>query len=327
MAQPPDENDGDLTWMRESPFRPPDWRWRLAQLSLKEKLPRRPETLDFWVRRIAKYLRANREQSTSSRPCKRSSFDHVLGEAARIRFASDPLIAGEMEAWVLADEPISLIAKHCGLAEGVVEAYEKCFFDARTRLEAKSYINHIVLGPSLYTGFDLEDLPAIWRVVGYYRGRFSLAVALAAFPGSRVRRWPDWYEATPAEQSRLVTRCKLAVMTRCIRIEELTPAELFRLLLLNERVQRESLETEHIGSGLAIGKEGDVASPLLQTYLETIESIVSRPDDSRATLRPGRRAGNDQKDISVPRDLPAGPGFGGFDKSGGPVAASEKESA
>jgi len=216
MAQPPDENDGDLTWMRESPFRPPDWRWRLAQLSLKEKLPRRPETRDPWVRRIAGFLRAGRERTRSRAPRRGSSFDTALVEAARIRFAADPLIAGEMGAWVLADEPISLIAKHCGLAEGVVETYEKCFFDARTRLEAKSYINHIVLGPSLYTGFDLENVPAIWRVVGYYRGRFSLAVALAAFPGSRVRRWPDWYEASPEEQAMLIEACRRAVFTRCL---------------------------------------------------------------------------------------------------------------
>ena len=159
------------------------------------------------------------------------------------------------------------------------------------------------------------------------RGRHTLEVLLYTFPGKEPRPWPASFQATPAEQSRLVTRCKLAVLTRCIRIEELTPAELFRLLLLNERVQRESLETEHTGSGLAIGKEGDVASSLLHTYLETIDSIESRTDSSGATLRSGRRADNDQKDISAPARLPAGPGFGGFDKSGGPVAASQKESA
>jgi hypothetical protein len=118
VAQPTDENDGDLTWMRESPFRPPDWRWRLAQLSLKEKLPRRPETRDPWVRRIAKYLRANREQSALSRPRKRSSFDHILSEAARIRFASDPLIAAELEAWILTGNHPGLIAERCGLGTG-----------------------------------------------------------------------------------------------------------------------------------------------------------------------------------------------------------------
>jgi len=317
----------DLSWRRESPFRPVDWRWRLAQRSLVEKMPRLPETRDPWVRRIAKYLRANQEQSTSSRPRKRSSFDYVLGEAARIRFASDPLIAAELESWILTGNHPGLIAARCGLTVEAVEAYEVVFFHVRPHLQATSYILHRIIGPPIIRGFSLHDLGSIWKFFAYMLGRHAFEVLLYTFPGHKKRSWPASFEATPAEQARLVARCKLAVLTKCIRIDELTPAELFRFLLLNERVQRESLETELPGSGLAIGKEGDVASSLLQTYLETSESIVSRTDNSGATLRSGRRAGSIRKTFRLPASLPAGPGFGGFGKSGGPVAASERESA
>lgn len=200
-------------WLSPAGLRPPDWRWRLAQLSLEEKLPR---LRDPWVRRCAKFMRANREQSTSSRPRKRSSFDHVLGEVVRIRFAADPPIGGELEAWILTGEPRPVVAEFSGLDEPVVEAYEKCFFDVRPKLEVWSYVIHIAIGPDVYEGFRLDDLPPIWKIIAYFRGRYSLAVTLQAFPGSRVRRWPDWYEASPEEQARLIEACRGAVLTRCL---------------------------------------------------------------------------------------------------------------
>ena len=276
---------------------------------------------------MPKFMRAERVRSQSCRPRRRASSDAILSDAARVRFAADPLVAAELEAWILAASHPEFIAERCNLSVEVVAAYEAVFFDVRPYLDVTGYIFHRVIGRPITHGFSLSDLGSIWKLFGYMRGRHTLEVLLYTFPGHKPRSWPASIEATPAEQARLVTRCKLAVLTRCIRIEELTPAELFRLLLLNERVQRRSLETEHIGSGLAIGKGGDVPSPLLQTCLERIESIVSRPDDSRATLRHGRRAGNDQKDSSAPASLPACLGFGGFDKSGGPVVASNKESA
>jgi hypothetical protein len=314
-------------WLSPAGLRPPDWRWQLARLCLEGKLPRLPQLRDEWVQRCARFKRPDRVRSTSCRPRRRASSDAILSEAARVRFASDPLITAELEAWILTASHPEFIAQRCNLSAEVVAAYEAVFFDVRPYLDVTGYIFHRVIGRPITHGFCLSDLGSIWKFIAYMRGRHSLEVLLYTFPGQETRSWPASIEATPAEQARLVTRCKLAVLTRCIRIEELKPAELFRFLLLNQRVQRRFLETERIGSGLAIGKRGDVPSPLLQRYLEASESIVSRPDDSRATLRPRRGAGDDQKDSSAPASLPACLGFGDFDKPGGPVAAWNKESA
>ncbi len=204
-----------LSWRRESPFRPVDWRWRLAQRSLVEKMPRRAELQDPWVRRITKHLRS-RHEVPKSRFYKRASYDHVLAEVSALRFAADPLIGSELEAWILTGEPAPVVAELSGLDEPVVEAYEQCFFDVRPKLEAWSYVIHIAIGPDVYEGFRLDDLPPIWKTIAYFRGRYSLAVTLQAFPGSRVRRWPDWYEAWPEEQARLIEACRGAVLTRCL---------------------------------------------------------------------------------------------------------------
>src|SRR5271157_1139042 len=78
-------------------LRPPDWRWQLAQLSLEEELPRRLRPRDEWVQRCAKFMRADRLQTTSCRQRRGLSYDHILAEASSIRFAADPLIGGELE--------------------------------------------------------------------------------------------------------------------------------------------------------------------------------------------------------------------------------------
>jgi len=205
----------DLSWRREAPFRPVDWRWKLAQRALVEKMPRRAELLDSWVHRIKKHLRS-RHEVTKSRVSKRTSYDPILAEVSALRFAADPLIGGELEALILTGEPRPVVAEISGLDEPVVEAFEQCFFDVRPKLEAWSYIIHIVIGPGIYEGFRLDDLPPIWKTIAYFRGRYSLAVVLQAFPGSRVRPWPHWYEATPVERARLIAACRRAVLTRCV---------------------------------------------------------------------------------------------------------------
>ncbi len=182
---------------------------------LAESLPRRPETEDLWVRRIARHLRHCRVEEGLRLP-RRASYDRVVAEASAIRFAGDPLIGGELEAWILTGEPTPVVAELAGLDEPVVEAYEQCFFDVRPKLEASSYIIHIAIGPDLYEGFRLDNLPPIWKLIAYFRGRYMLAVTLQAFPGTRIRPWPDWYEASPEERAMLIEACRRAVFTRCL---------------------------------------------------------------------------------------------------------------
>jgi len=180
-----------------------------------EKLPRRPETKDPWVQRIARCLRPGRVVD-GLRSSRRASYDHVLAEASAIRFAADPLIGGELEAWILTGEPRPAVAEFGGFEEPVIEAYEQCYFDVRPKLDASSYIVHIVIGPGVYEGIQLDNLAPIWKFIAYFRGRYMLAVTLQAFPGTRIRPWPDWYEASPEEQASLIEGCRGAVLACCL---------------------------------------------------------------------------------------------------------------
>jgi hypothetical protein len=108
------------------------------------------------------------------------------------------------------------VAELSGVDEGVVEMYERCFFDVRQKLNVESYIVHVVIGPDVYQGFRLDNLPAIWKMIAYFRGKFSLAVTLQTFPGSRQRPWPAWYPASVEEQAGLIRVCRRAILARCL---------------------------------------------------------------------------------------------------------------
>jgi len=279
----------DLSWRHDSPFRPVDWRWRLAQRSLVEKMPRRPELQDPWVRRITKHLRS-RHEVPKSRVSRRTSYDPILAEVSALRFAADPLIGGELEALILTGEPRPVVAEISGLDEPVVEAYEQCFFDVRPKLEAWSYVIHIVIGPGIYEGFRLDDLPPIWKTIAYFRGRYSLAVVLQAFPGTRVRPWPDWYPATQSEQRALIAACKRMVYTRCLRLADMSPADLFRFLLLGKWLQDDQ-EADCVKlSGIGAISKVDVTS-LIEPRTEDLDSITAASCSSPVSILRGGCAG------------------------------------
>jgi hypothetical protein len=74
----------------------------------------------------------------------------------------------------------------------------------------------MAIDPAVYEGFSVDDVAPIWKMVGYFRGRYSLAVTLQAFPGTRVRPWPDWFPASPERRARLVRACRRAIFARCL---------------------------------------------------------------------------------------------------------------
>jgi hypothetical protein len=202
-------------WLSPAGLRPVDWRWRVASRSFLQKMPRRAVLDDPWVRRITKHLRS-RDKVPKSRVSSRASHDHVLSEASAIRFAPDPQIGSELDSWLLTGEPRCSVAEITGVDEAVIEVYEQCFFDVREKLNVVSYVVHIVIGSDVYQGFRLDNLPAIWKMIAYFRGKFSLAVALQTFPGSRQRPWPEWYPASAEEQARLTRACRRAILARCL---------------------------------------------------------------------------------------------------------------
>jgi hypothetical protein len=173
-----------------------------------------------------------------------ASGDPLLAQAAAIRFAADPLIGGELEAWILTGEPPAAVAELSGFEVPVIEAYEACFFDVRPKLDAQSYIVQSVIGPGMYLGFRLDDMAPIWKMIAYFRGRYMLAVTLQAFPGSRVRPWPEWYKASPEGRAELIKACRRAISTRCLPTD-ISSVRSYRLLLALRALREANNDEQH----------------------------------------------------------------------------------
>jgi hypothetical protein len=155
----------------------------------------------------------------------------------------------------------------------VIETYEKLFFDVRHRLEAVSYVLHVVIGPPIRFGFSLDDLGSLWKFVAYVSGPRALDVLLHVYPGGKPRPWPSTFPATPAERRTLIAACKRMVLTRCLRPAEMSPADIARLLLLSEwgLDDQEAESVNH--SGIGPIAEIDVTS-LLEPRTEDLHSIT-----------------------------------------------------
>ncbi len=120
------------------PFRPPDYRWRLAtRLAAGEFVP--AEWVDAWVR-VGRALLANLPD-VSAVPTLAAAADAralALGGPAPLRL--------EVEARLLARQPADAVAARTGLTAAAVEAYAALFYAVADRLAHRSYVIHCVVG-------------------------------------------------------------------------------------------------------------------------------------------------------------------------------------
>jgi hypothetical protein len=79
----------------------------------------------------------------------------------------DPIRAGRIEAYILANMPAEKIASCCGVPLEWVEAYERQHFDVRPRLGDREWIAQHAIGRRHPDRFDDDEVPAFWRLYGY----------------------------------------------------------------------------------------------------------------------------------------------------------------
>jgi hypothetical protein len=273
-----------LSCLEQCPYRRPDWRWQLAaHLPVGLRMRRRPELKDTWVKRVQRILRAGTPGMSPPWHRREEKFGGLLNRACEIRFHPDPLVAAEVEAWVLSGSTQALIAERCGLPVEVIETYEKLFFDVRPRLEAASYILHTVIGRPILYGFSLDDLGSIWKFCAYMRGPYALDVLLFVFPGEKPRPWPSNFPATPAERSELIAACERMVWTRCLRPADMSPADRSQLLFLNKWDQKLHKANDAGCSGIGAISKIDVSS-LIEPRTEDWDSIAPSSCSSPASI-------------------------------------------
>jgi hypothetical protein len=165
-ATAPDRGVRALAFHPDCPTRPPHWRWRRAeQLFENAARPRRWD--DLHVRRARDYL-------AGLRRCLRRGDKERLAarlpdvHEARALHRGEPHRRWEVEARLLACEPIEQIAHKTVGEPSAVAAYAQLFFDVTGRMGNPGYIIHCAVG--LYRAPTGPDDGRILRLVGFFGG-------------------------------------------------------------------------------------------------------------------------------------------------------------
>ena len=114
----------------ENPFRPLDWRWRLARaLAARGARPRR-RWADPWVERALRYARLARRLGGPSHP-DLHALDPELAAALALHTAPAGHLRLDLETRMVAGQDDATIAARTGLPQGVVAAYASVCYEAR----------------------------------------------------------------------------------------------------------------------------------------------------------------------------------------------------
>jgi hypothetical protein len=165
------------------PWRPPDWRVRLA--GLRTRGVRSLRRLDDpWVGRCTRHLK--RSCRRGGRGTRVPDGDDAVSRAFELHDALDTTRRLAVECGLLAGMTDEEIAARCGISRGGVAAYVAIFFDIRDRLDGTDYITFTAIDPegTLSTGTPSRGVTA--RLLSYNGGPLVADAVLDHLAGGMV---------------------------------------------------------------------------------------------------------------------------------------------
>lgn len=160
-----------------APFRPVDWRWEKAKLMRDDRraalLMRHDD--DEWIVKTRRFqVEYNAVRSNYDRILLDRRWPALL-EAFSLHNTPQPQLAAyEVQARLLAAQPLDQISQRLSISVPALTWYEKVFFNVQDRLLNKGYIAHRVLGESLQAGLTERDYQLLWQMYGYMAGSVVL---------------------------------------------------------------------------------------------------------------------------------------------------------
>jgi len=154
--------------------RPPSWRWEQVKHDLhrapkapKKRTGRALDPDDVLLAQVHDYLLKKGVEKFESRRLARLFPE--LYEADCIREEQEATTRWMLEALVLADVPVPEIAEYLATTEDVVRMYENVFFDVRSRLKSRGFINGVLIGQANMHPTK-EDPDKYWKMLAMAGG-------------------------------------------------------------------------------------------------------------------------------------------------------------
>jgi hypothetical protein len=191
-----------------------DWRWQLAhylpQHPYLKKEFRKDEALKtaWQLKKYLDYL----ERIGYRRPRRKAPPESVM--RAYDLYCRSIFSQTELKARLLAEEPISDIAKKIGVSQETVEWYERLFFNVSDRLRAVGYITHRIIDLSRLNRNHPQFLDAFLLEMGYCGGPFL--VDFLVKHKHRIAEPFSQYDLMPSQDAEeaIIRRVKLFIEVR-----------------------------------------------------------------------------------------------------------------
>jgi len=160
-----------------NPFRPADWRWQRAQAIAdrsRDSMPpsrQRDGVESFkWITTAVRFLREFNNARTDVAKELLSVRRPGIFWAHHIWTQTSNPLRYSIEAQILARCDNHLIGYKCNVHPDVIANYEALFFNVREKLQHRSYILNVVMGPAVHQGLSERDYGLLWKLYGYFLG-------------------------------------------------------------------------------------------------------------------------------------------------------------
>ena len=154
----------------ENPHRRPDWRWQRASWRIATGSRRGERHDDEWTRRAVRCQKGHRRVACGRRPCRPQPDVQYAFDLCR----KPDWLRAELEARILADQPVGEISSTTGVPERVISAFEAMFFDVRTRLAMGGWIVHDCIGMEPGQPLPRQDVKRAWKYFGFLHGAITV---------------------------------------------------------------------------------------------------------------------------------------------------------
>lgn len=191
----------------DAPARFPDWRWRLTQHG--RRLNRR--TADRWLIAANTVFEAVRPPAATAGARATPSVENdwriyencrvLVGTAKTVKDAwviyagKNYSLRYELEARLLAQQPITEIAEKLHQTPATLEAYANVFFHVYDRIESETWVIHCVFGDEYHTGGAERSYPLWWKAFAYYGGVQILETVIRKTQANPGMSWEEFMNA------------------------------------------------------------------------------------------------------------------------------------
>lgn len=267
----------------DAPARFPDWRWRLTQHG--RRLTRRNS--DRWLHAANAVFQIVRPQPAQAgqggRVASAAENDWRIYDACKVLVGTAKTVkdawiiyAGknyslryEIEARLLAQEPITEIAERVRQTPATLEAYSNVFFNVYDRIDSETWVIHCVFGDEFHTGGSERSYPLWWKVYAYYGGPRILDIVIRKTQTNTNMSWDEFVNG----ERQFLLDYKSLMASRTMSVNSFTQIP---ILQHAHQVKKDALD----------GAATNVVSEGLMKVLNHVSVVLQSPDHSVSAVEP-----------------------------------------